>query len=518
MLAHPPSDPTAQPQRQSCDRCYKQKLRCTRENVGEDKVCDRCSRKGVPCIYSSSLPKGRPSLQRQAEESAANEAAGLLRRSSESEIREAPAQTAASPTEVMHPASSGASIVTDMAVEPLLSDPTTGESENCLWDANASTEAWSWLDQLATDDGQLCADWSNQGDEDFDTVAMSLGHVAAGSLVVPGVPQYNPASSSGLPSSPAGLSPPFGRPGGQPVLGAPQELSRITASGPVGIVQAGAPVISQLLQLGVRLSNLHESCSSLANPTQPFSEPLPHTRRARLVQSIAFDSVAVWLAQGHSSVDTDRSPPVQDHTSSERRTQVPTGIQGQYILRDLFSASHDFLEIFRHLNAGRAREQLDLSSAAPRTHGLDPHIVGNWDHNGAVIPNVSMQSGSSEGQPYDTKIVKHLVMACDMMLLQIHLAVLIALRYDARLNSQPTGPILGDARVILVVQLCSLLIERQCQAVDLYNIEEGSSTSTPLSGTLPNLPLLADRQAAIDLKAQVQAMLAELRQALHYTI
>ncbi|ROW00107.1 hypothetical protein VSDG_03468 [Cytospora chrysosperma] len=433
MLAHPSSDPMAQPQRQSCDRCYKQKLRCTRENVGEDKVCDRCSRKGVPCVYSSSLPKGRPSLQRQAEESAANEAAGL-RRSSESELREAQAQTASSPTEVMHPASSGASIVTDMAVESLLSDPTTGESENCLWDANASTEAWSWLDQLATNDGQMCADWGKQGDEDFDTAAMSLGHVAAGSLV-PGVSQYNPASSSGLPSS---------------------------------------PVIAQLFQLGMRLSSLHDSCSSLANPTQPFSEPLPHARRARLVQSVAFDSVAVWLAQGHSSVDNaDWSPPVQDHASSERRTQVPTGIQGQDILREVFSASHDFLEIFRHLNADRAREQLDLSSAAPRTQGLDPHIVGNWDHNGAVIPNVSMHSGSSEGQPYDTKVVKHLVTACDMMLLQIHLAVLTALRYDARLNSQPTGPILGDARVILVVQLCSLLIERQCQAVDLYNIEGG---------------------------------------------
>lgn len=66
-----------------CDRCYKQK---------EDKVCDRCSRKGAPCIYSSSLPKGRPSLQRQAEESAANEAAGL-RRSAEPELHEAQAQT-----------------------------------------------------------------------------------------------------------------------------------------------------------------------------------------------------------------------------------------------------------------------------------------------------------------------------------------------------------------------------------------------------------------------------------------
>lgn len=371
-------------------------------------------------------------------------------------------------------------------------------------DMDTGSEARSWLDKYAMSDGQLCVDWSRQ---------------------TPGVSQYGSSSSSGFPPSPASLSPLFG--GTHPVIEAHQEPSKSTTNDPMGIMQAGAPVISQLLQLGMRLSVLYDSCSRLANSTQPFSDPLSGSKRARLVQNIGFDSVAVWLAQGHSSMDTNmQAPPhvqseswsslhTHDHASSEQETQVP--MQGQSILQEVFSASHDFLEIFRHLNADRTQEQREPTSAAPKAHRLDTHSAGTWGHNGVSIPDVSMQSGSSEGQIHDRKVVRYLGMACDMMLLRIHLAVLIALRYDARLHSQSTGSVLGDARVILVVQLCSLLIERQCQAVDMFNIEE-SPTPTPLSSTYPEQPLLTDRQPAIDLRTQVQAMLAGLRQSLNCTM
>ena len=55
------------PQRQSCDRCHKQKLRCTRSKNSEGGVCDRCLSKRTQCVYSFSLPKGRPSLHRPAD-------------------------------------------------------------------------------------------------------------------------------------------------------------------------------------------------------------------------------------------------------------------------------------------------------------------------------------------------------------------------------------------------------------------------------------------------------------------
>ena len=106
-----PSEPATPPQRQSCDRCHRQKLRCTRSstttsssgssssrssrssssnssssssngstsaatssssssnnnnNNNNNEVCDRCASKRVSCVYSTSLPKGRPSLRRLA--------------------------------------------------------------------------------------------------------------------------------------------------------------------------------------------------------------------------------------------------------------------------------------------------------------------------------------------------------------------------------------------------------------------------------------------------------------------
>jgi hypothetical protein len=56
-MAAPPDQPA---QRQSCDRCHTQKLRCTHKSSSNGSVCDRCFRKRAQCVYSSSLPKGRP--------------------------------------------------------------------------------------------------------------------------------------------------------------------------------------------------------------------------------------------------------------------------------------------------------------------------------------------------------------------------------------------------------------------------------------------------------------------------
>lgn len=63
-----PQAPSGPPQRQSCDRCYRQKLRCIRNKNSSGGVCDRCLSKQAQCVYSFSLPKGRPSLRRLNEE------------------------------------------------------------------------------------------------------------------------------------------------------------------------------------------------------------------------------------------------------------------------------------------------------------------------------------------------------------------------------------------------------------------------------------------------------------------
>lgn len=60
-----PSGVVDTPTRQSCDRCHGQKLRCPRPSNGNSGACERCIRSKAQCVYSSSLPKGRPSLYRQ---------------------------------------------------------------------------------------------------------------------------------------------------------------------------------------------------------------------------------------------------------------------------------------------------------------------------------------------------------------------------------------------------------------------------------------------------------------------
>lgn len=43
----PPTLPTTSSRRQSCDRCYGQKLRCTRQ--GKEGACNRCLKQGAQC-------------------------------------------------------------------------------------------------------------------------------------------------------------------------------------------------------------------------------------------------------------------------------------------------------------------------------------------------------------------------------------------------------------------------------------------------------------------------------------
>lgn len=56
----------ATPKRLSCDRCHSQKLRCPRQSSDGAKGCSRCLRRGVECVYSMPLPKGRPRTNRSS--------------------------------------------------------------------------------------------------------------------------------------------------------------------------------------------------------------------------------------------------------------------------------------------------------------------------------------------------------------------------------------------------------------------------------------------------------------------
>jgi hypothetical protein len=127
------------------------------------------------------------------------------------------------------------------------------------------------------------------------------------------------------------------------------------------------------------------------------------------------------------------------------------------------------------------------------------------------------------------RIIRHLVIACEALLLDIYVAILITLQHDAHPGDPTNTTALGDVRLVLVVQLCAYLIERQHQAVDVWlapqspkgppSINGQSSPKPDISSSNqsgPSGPVLdtADREILSDLKNQVQLRLAHLRQTL----
>ena len=127
------------------------------------------------------------------------------------------------------------------------------------------------------------------------------------------------------------------------------------------------------------------------------------------------------------------------------------------------------------------------------------------------------------------QIIRHRVMACEALLLEIYMAILNALQHDAFHGDSMNTTALGDIRLVLVVQLCSYLIERQQQAVDLCLAPQNPLSPLSESGIFPSRldhsgpqkpvppgPVMdeADREALSGITYQVQQRLAHLRQTL----
>jgi hypothetical protein len=444
------------------------------------------------------------------------------------------------------PAASGVGNNTHMAVDSIHVAPSSGEAEGGqqqslmfeLMDTDMITETWSWLHNFALNDGkqQDPTDWNNHDINQFDPT--TLRHLPDG--ILGGASSSSPLH--GLPSPISLPSTTHVRAHSQSTLGPlprqPMEKGR-DRSNTLGSLRVDetpslrssvAPVIAQLSQLSTRLSTLYESSSHLANSVQQSSaNSLPDGRQAFLIHTAAFESVAAWLAKAHDQVDSAMSPNTGlgrstsqisldslGHQSADQPTSHVSGPNSQGILHEVFSASHSFLETLRFLQVNGVGDQPDTPTIpAMNTTSIAPDVLSNHDNNGYFGMLPSEHSSSGIAQPHCQMIIRHLVMACDILLLQIYVAVLVALQYDAQPSIQMSGTVLGDVRLVLVVHLCSHLIERQQRAVDQYFASV--SSTTPLGSLFPEIQPL-ERQASGDLKKQVHARLAQLRQALQSTI
>ncbi|KAK0510014.1 hypothetical protein JMJ35_007408 [Cladonia borealis] len=533
-LSAPPasSAPPAPPQRQSCDRCHKQKLRCTRENNSDGGVCDRCFRKRVQCVYSFSLPKGRPSVYRLPDEPTTSNISG-------------PKSSALEHEPVKHIASDAgadADASTKMNVDAIqVTNPSTNEQSVLagLMDTSMdmSTGTWPWEDTSSWDDAQIEIDWSSHDLSYVDAVLAAPNAFGNG---------LDPPSSTHPPYPPSPRHPhayPHGQLGG----GSFEKHDGSNKSNTGKSIGGGSDgtrdmsldksmnwpslVIAQLSQLSTRLSSVRHSSYTLANAAESSSSCCPSGRQIPLIDAAAFETVAAWLALGHDPANMNVHQPA--HASAQSHVPYPSPApetrsrDGHGILHDVFSASHRLLEILRHFQVKNIAEP---SSTAPSA--FKSSVATSGQSSVHLRPtkgpwSSAPSSGSQQQHSHNTmQIIRHLVMACEALLLEIYMAVLTALQHDAFHGASMNTTALGDIRLVLVVQLCSYLIERQQQAVDLCLAPQSplsvSGIFPPrLDHSGPQKPVSpgpfmdeADREALSDLKNQVQQRLAHLRQTL----
>ncbi|KAL6716652.1 hypothetical protein ACLMJK_006220 [Lecanora helva] len=295
--------------------------------------------------------------------------------------------------------------------------------------------------------------------------------------------------------------------------------------------------IARLSQLSTRLCSLHRSSCTLARSAGLAGHSVSNSRdnKSPLIDDTAFKSVTAWLMHVSGNMN-----PLIDADSRDRQDDLKrTGDT----LHNAFSASHSLLETLHSLHAAAvdgSSSSAGLPTAAsttsreaqtdfwPSPNSQSARTLSITEENSTYPKNSNESSGiTHRSNQHTNTVVHHLVIACHTILLNIYVSVLVALQHDAdrwnpcrststidaELNTDTVA--LADIRPALTVQLCSYLIERQNQAVDVYL---SSSRSPPVSQQHPSHEVFrsntADQEAMSELKVEIQQRLERLRQTL----
>lgn len=417
--------------RQSCDRCHKQKLRCTRAgNNGNTGACDRCFRKHSHCVFSSSLPKGRPSMY-------ADDCTGPKN--------------------------------TDLTNRPpsvLVDDPPPVSKSIEGMSLDLSTDLWPWKEPWNWEDASM--DWVDQdmgqsilnqhamidaAQIDITMVAMPdlLGCTAAPIDVnSDDYAQRQPAPMIATQSLPQSLGHGHGQGSGH--VG---ESSSTCFRGGNGDNDDPDVVIAELAHLSVHLSPLRRSIYGLVGCVES-SYHKNQARQKSCIDDATFEAVAGWLSHGHGpandTINIFSSPPQNPPFFP---LPAPEGGTASAMLYNTFAASRHLLEILTYMqdNVGVSGTST-LSKPTPST---TPSLISASSRNGLYfgLPMLSSSSLSSShphtpgGSPskYCNNIIRHLVIACHTMLLDIYVAVLAILECDTDPNAyRDNTAALGDIR------------------------------------------------------------------------
>ncbi|KAI4280258.1 MAG: hypothetical protein L6R35_005942 [Caloplaca aegaea] len=570
-MAPTPNLPATSKKRQSCDRCHGQKLRCIRAGSRETDACNRCLRQGAHCVYSSSLPKGRPNIYRLADGSTAPSN---------------PSATTTTPVipELQRRTHSGP--YTPGAEANHHKSNMSGNEDPMIMDTFSSSTTWPCLDPINWNDMQMDGseqDSSHWASTLHPMVVDRYTHPSPSFLdpfpnflnwVSPTTSEAD-GSVRGGPSSP-NRPQDYGHALGSDIFdnssnrssssSNSSSSSSISSSSNSSIIasnigpQAG---IARLSQLSTRLYPLHRSSLTLAETAGSSNQPgdRKETSPRPLLDKAAFRSVAGWLVHVSSNMTLA--------SGTGRRKQSLEAITTGDTLHDAFSASHQLLEILRCLQADAVTSLSAPSiSASTSSNAAGAQIDNNWacntitpqsssnpdkpeqqrhqqqqPHNKEPFNPPSSSSSSSSSPPPPSSytrssntVIHHLVHACHTLLLDIYVAFLIALQDDAERWSsssscRPAGAAvidaaaaaaLADIPLVLTVQLCSYLIERQHQAVDRFlslsqqQQQNENSRGSGSGSRQPSPPPAAttNREVTSDLETEVQQRLGRLRQTL----
>lgn len=370
-----------------------------------------------------------------------------------------------------------------------------------------STDIWPWIEALnwAQDSGQTISNnWHtimNHAQTDTTTAyRTSTEYDGIGGDTAPGKP--------GLPELSQAL---------------PQFHGSANGLGSGGNMDYPDVVIAQLSQLSMRLSPLRRSSYNLAEASESSRKlkDLNQACQEPQIHDATFESVAAWLVDGRAYMDV-LLPSDSQYPSPTLPPETKT--TGD-VLHRVFSSSHHLLEILRYLRVNSVTSTSTLPKPSLNS-SLSSYAPSKGTSSETSYLGLNKGSSSyatlSNQYSYNNNIILHLVTACHTMLLNIYVAVLTTLQRGANPNAHTDTAALGDIRLVSVVQLCSYIIERQHQAVDLClssqsSLRVPSSQELNLFGSDQPVPPASDtaaREALRDLMVEVRQRLGRLQQTL----
>ncbi|KAH8660586.1 hypothetical protein BX600DRAFT_514177 [Xylariales sp. PMI_506] len=546
------------PLRQSCDRCHKQKMRCTRSNTG---ACDRCLRKRAQCVYSSSLPKGRPSMYQSADDSSnARNNSGSIPAASTPPVRGYEGISSSSGAvahegrlpeitrtndDALHKGTGAMALDlsrndvktrnTNTCIDRSLPSPDDHGSLNCV-----GSDVWPWVESLSWDDAEVS--WLKQ-DSRPPMVPWNLSRnhdpqagVAPPFPTPPWAPHpddiiagYRDQNSNNNNNASSKKDTTDATHQSQPHL---STLTQALAHLPSNELHGNSDpifLIAELAQLSVRISSLRGFVQHGADPSnstgghQNRHHPIHSWNDGTsLIDDASFECITAWLARVSVRANLANAPPLPP---------VHDAQMSGSLLPQVFAASRDLLEIlhFMQVNAGNGSNMSTSNSSLSTLSSIGREMQSKCVFSQAPSQPSSPPSSSSSSPPPSMQlhgftpnqgpvashdsIIRHLLISCHTSLLSVYALVLDMLERAAAV-SEAAGP-LGDLRLVTVAQLCSYLLHRKYDSIDLYLASWNNGCSETLVDKSNIYQPRRPSQPPLDSAAQeMHGLRAELEQRL----